>query len=154
MKIVRASVEQRLEALELLAEYYEAVDVVKRDTLADVEGFLRDEAAGLWIAYVEEMPAGCVVLRPLASMGSAGECKRLYVRSRFRGRGIAEALLDAMEDYGRVLGLKEIYLDSKDDLTVAINLYRKRQYEPCAPYNDNPQATIFMRKVLTALEEL
>ena len=140
-----------MEALELLAEYYEAVDVVKRDTLADVEGFLRDEAAGLWIAYVEEMPAGCVVLRPLVSMGSAGESKRLYVRSRFRGRGIAEALLDAMEDYGRGLGLKEIYLDSKDDLTVAINLYKKRQYETCAAYNDNPQATIFMRKVLTAL---
>ena len=150
MKIIRASVDQRLEALELLAEYYEAVDVVKRDTLADVEGFLRDEAAGLWIAYVEGMPAGCVVLRPLPSMRSAGECKRLYVRSRFRGRGIAEALLDSMEDYGRVLGLKEIYLDSKDDLTVAINLYKKRQYETCAAYNDNPQATIFMRKVLSA----
>jgi GNAT superfamily N-acetyltransferase len=150
MRIVRVSVEQRLEALELLAEYYEAVDVVKRDTLADVEGFLRDEGSGLWIAYVEEIPAGCVVLRPLPSMRFAGECKRLYVRSQFRGRGIAEALLDAMEDYGRVLGLKEIYLDSKDDLTVAINLYKKRQYETCAAYNDNPQATIFMRKVLTA----
>ena len=41
-----------------------------------------------------------------------------------------------------------VYLDTKDDLVGAIKLYDRLGYERCARYNDNPQATIFMRKRL------
>jgi hypothetical protein len=30
-------------------------------------------------------------------------------------------------------------------------LYQRRGYEQCSRYNDNPQATVFMRKRLSAL---
>jgi hypothetical protein len=36
--------------------------------------------------------------------------------------------------------------DSYDDLKAAITLYEKRRYQRCESYNDNPQATLFMRK--------
>jgi ribosomal protein S18 acetylase RimI-like enzyme len=79
-------------------------------------------------------------------MAKSGECKRLYVKPWARGRGIADKLLDAQEMHAHKEGLEWIYLDSYDDLKTAIALYERRGYERCERYNDNPQATVFMRK--------
>jgi len=68
------------------------------------------------------------------------------VKPSARGRGVATSLLDAQESYALEQGLEWIYLDTYDDLDVAIALYKNRGYQQCARYNDNPQATLFMRK--------
>ena len=86
------------------------------------------------------------MLRKLGSIPFAAECKRLYVQPMARGHRIADNLLDAQEDFACDKGLRWIYLDSYDDLKVAIALYRKRGYVSCERYNDNPQATVFLRK--------
>ena len=54
--------------------------------------------------------------------------------------------MDALEEHARNHGMDWIYLDSYDDLKSAIELYERRGYMRCARYNDNPQATLFMRK--------
>jgi GNAT superfamily N-acetyltransferase len=148
MNVLRASLVQVSDAQALLHEYYEAVDVVKRDSDEEIRTYLSGEKAGFWVAYVEEEPAGCVVLRPLPSIALAAECKRLYVRPSFRGQGIADALLDVMEGYAREMGWAWVYLDSKDDLREALRIYLRRGYVRCDRYNDNPQATVFLRKEL------
>ncbi|MDP9171793.1 MAG: GNAT family N-acetyltransferase [Acidobacteriota bacterium] len=148
MQIIRASLADLADAQLLLSEYYEAISVTVRDSPEEIAAFLSGGAAGLWLAYVEGVPAGCVVLRPLPSLGRAAECKRLYVPARFRGQGIAHALLNAMEEYAAAASLEWVYLDSKDDLTAALQLYTRRGYQPCERYNDNPQATVFLRKNL------
>jgi len=140
------------DALRLLHEYYEAVHVVQRDTPEAVRRLMADASSGFWIAYLDGTRAGCVVLRQLGSIPHAGECKRLYVRPEARGRGIAEYLMDALETFARDQRLRWIYLDSYDDLKAAIALYRKRGYVECERYNDNPQATVFLRKRLSAAE--
>jgi GNAT superfamily N-acetyltransferase len=150
MKIILATPSQSVEAELLLNEYYEAVDVMKRDTPAAIADYLSNEASGLWIAYVDDLPAGCVVLRPLPTIEAATECKRLYVRPQFRGCGIADALLDVMEEYALEKAADWVYLDSKDDLKDALRIYIRRGYQPCERYNDNPQATVFLRKGLHA----
>jgi GNAT superfamily N-acetyltransferase len=94
------------------------------------------------------MAVGCVVLRKLDSIPFAAECKRLYVQPTARGHGTADKLMDALEDFALSKGLHWIYLDSYDDLKAAISLYRKRGYLSCKRYNDNPQATVFLRKNL------
>jgi DNA-binding MarR family transcriptional regulator/GNAT superfamily N-acetyltransferase len=147
-KIIRASLPHTADSRRLLDEYYHEVDVKHRDTPVTLHKLLTNSDSGFWIAYVGNTPAGCVALKPLKRFRSAAECKRLYVRAQFRRRGIAEALLDSMEDYARRSSLRWIYLDSKDDLQVAIALYRRRGYKACSRYNDNTQATIFLRKSL------
>jgi GNAT superfamily N-acetyltransferase len=102
----------------------------------------------MWLARLDQAVVGCVVLRSLPSIPHAGECKRLYVRPSARGRRVATLLLDALEDHARALKLDWIYLDTYDDLKPAIALYEQRGYQPCDRYNDNPQATLFMRKRL------
>ena len=130
----------------ILEEYFEAVHVVQRDKPGDLRRLLKEPASGMWLAYQSNAVVGCVVLRQLRSIARAGECKRLYVKPASRGNGIADLLLDAQEDFARGQGTEWIYLDSYDDLKAAIALYERRGYERCARYNDNPQATLFMRK--------
>lgn len=134
------------EALRILEEYYEAVHVVEQDKPESVERILKAPASGMWLAYLRDEVVGCVVLRKLDSIPRASECKRLYVRPSARGNRIADKLLDAQEAFARSEGIAWIYLDTYDDLKTAIALYERRGYERCARYNNNPQATLFMRK--------
>lgn len=135
-------------ALTLLEEYYESINVVKRDDARTIRRMLREPDTALWLAYVDDRPAGCVMLRPLPQRAASAECKRLYVRPAARGCGIAAALMDALEDWACTQGLRCVYLDTMRTLTSAVALYTARGYKPCARYNDNPQATLFMRKRL------
>jgi ribosomal protein S18 acetylase RimI-like enzyme len=144
--IERATLERVEKAYAIVQEYYAAVEVVVRE---DAEEFAREyfgAGAGIWLASDGPKTVGCIALRPLPQIEQSGEVKRLYVKPEYRGRGIAEQLLKALEEYAREFGYAHIYLDSKDDLVAAIRFYQKHGYETCKRYNDNPQATIFMRK--------
>jgi GNAT superfamily N-acetyltransferase len=74
--------------------------------------------------------------------------KRLYVRASHRRAGVADALMSALESYARETKVTALYLDTKDDLAAAIAFYDRRGYQRIARYNDNPQATLFMRLAL------
>jgi len=149
LRVIRLS-KLNEEVIGLLQKYYEAVDVVQRDTPAALESTVSGPSSGIWLAYLEGCPVGCVVLRKLETMTDAGECKRLYVQPKARGDRIADKLLELLEEFARREGLRAIYLDSYDDLKAAVALYQKRGYLPCERYNSNPQATLFLRKGLTS----
>jgi ribosomal protein S18 acetylase RimI-like enzyme len=131
----------------IVEEYNRAVDVVVRDEAPEFWAYLAGPGA-MWLAHAGAEVAGCVVLRPLETIPGACEVKRLYVRPAYRGRRIAGALMDALEAYARRSGYDAAYLDSKDDLAAAIRFYRERGYEEIERYNDNPQATVYMRRLL------
>ena len=163
MRIVQATLHHLAEATLLLHEYYEAIGVLERDTPEAIAATLlptsaTHEPSGFWLAFVDSEPAGCVLLRPLAVPSTpaadptepAGECKRLYTRPAFRGRGLADALLNALESHARSVGTRALYLDSKADMLAAQRLYLRRGYTHCAPYNRNPQAAVFLYKPLSA----
>ena len=136
----------------LLDEYFAALDIVKRDSPEEITRSLADPTNRSWIAFADQIAVGCVALRPLAlpgeTAGTSYECKRLYVKPYCRGRGIAESLLKAMETHAREAGIQWIYLDSNDQLKSALRIYERLGYGACARYNDNPQATVFLRKRL------
>ena len=133
-------------ALAILQEYYDAVHVVQRDRPGSIQKIIEEPGSGMWLAYRGGEVVGCVVLRRLASVPLASECKRLYVKPTARGNHIADKLLDVQEKFARSQGVEWIYLDSYDDLKAAVTLYERRGYHRCERYNDNPQATLFMRK--------
>lgn len=145
IRIVRLT-EETQAAQAILQEYYETINVLVRDQPGAIQAIIDAAASGVWLAYLGKEVVGCVVLRRLEFVQKSSECKRLYVKPWARGRGIADKLLDAQEVHARKQGLEWIYLDSYDDLKTAIALYERRGYERCERYNDNPQATVFMRK--------
>jgi ribosomal protein S18 acetylase RimI-like enzyme len=140
-------------AYAIVEEYYEAMTVVARDTRDEFARLYFGEGAGIWLAWLEEKVVGCIALRVMPQFTDSGEVKRLYVQPECRGHGLAVALHSALETYARKFGYQWLYLDTADNMTAAIRFYEQQGYERCARYNDNPQATIFMRKGLRALSQ-
>jgi len=145
IEIRRATPAELRDAYTIVSDYYQAASVVQRDTEDD---FLRDyfcAGSGVWLARFGEGIIGCIALRHLGQPHSA-EIKRLYVRPEARGHGVAQLLLEAAESFAQAAGYGWIYLDTTDEMKAAARFYQRNGYQPCERYNDNPQATIFMRK--------
>jgi len=138
---------------EILSEYYAAAKVVARDSQNELEKDYFGEGVGIWLATGESRIVGCVALRRFAAIQNAGEVKRLYVRPTDRGQGIASALYGALEKYSVDFGYRYLYLDTTEEMKAAQNFYQALGYENCPRYNDNPQATIFMRKELRSFDK-
>jgi GNAT superfamily N-acetyltransferase len=149
MKVHRATLREVDSAYRIVSDYYEEIGVMVRDDRAAFEREYFVDGAGIWLATIKGEIVGCIALRRLSCPPNCGEIKRLYVRLEHRGQGIAEALLKALEAYAVEQGHTALYLDSKKDLMPAIRFYRRHGYQLCERYNDNPQATIFMRKLLS-----
>jgi len=129
-------------------DYYKVLGIA-RDAKEDFERIYFRDGAGVWLATIANAPIGCVALRPLVKFAHSGEVKRLYVQPQHRGRGIAAALYQSLEKYARERGLEWLYLDTTDDMVAAQRFYVALGYELTSSYNDNSQATIFMRKNLS-----
>ena len=97
-------------------------------------GYERDEAV-----------AGGGVRRLTAEVG---EVKRMYVRPAFRSRGVAAALLEALEATASSLGYRAVRLDTGPKQVHARRLYRAAGYVEVPPYNDNPFACFWGEKRL------
>ncbi len=95
----RATSEERDTAWEIVEEYYEAAGVVARDAKDDFERIYFCDGGGVWLATIANAVVGCVALRSLAKFANSGEVKRLYVQPEHRGRGIAAALYQSLEEY-------------------------------------------------------
>ncbi len=137
----------------LLQLYYSEGDVQHTDDEQSLHATLNQPPYGFFLAELSTAPntkviAGCVLYRSLDSIPDAAECKRLFVLPQFRGLSLAARLMDTLEDTARNANLQWIYLDSKDNFQAAIAMYRRRGYTDCPRYNQNPEATIFLRKVL------
>jgi GNAT superfamily N-acetyltransferase len=76
------------------------------------------------------------------------EIKRMFVRPAARSRGVARALLEALEDAARDLGYERVRLDTGPKQLHGLALYRSAGYVDVPPYNDNPFACFWGEKVL------
>ena len=76
------------------------------------------------------------------------EIKRMYVRPAARSRGVAAALLAALEREALLLGYEVVRLDTGPKQVHAQRLYRGAGYLEVAPYNDNPFACFWGEKRL------
>lgn len=74
-----------------------AIGIAGQETPTELDALLADSTYAFWVAYVDDTPAGCVLLRALPLIDGAAEFKRPYVRPMFRGLGVANALLDTTE---------------------------------------------------------
>jgi len=147
--IRRATQDDLPDAFDLVEEYFRAVDVWVRDTESEFSDYLLGDDRGVWLAFAGKEPVGCIVLHPLVPLPRSGEIKRLYVKPAYRRQGLAEGLLQTLEEFAaKSARYESLYLDSKDDLVNAIRFYERQGYERCDRYNTNPQATVFMRKAL------
>ncbi|MEV5716270.1 GNAT family N-acetyltransferase [Amycolatopsis mediterranei] len=89
---------------------------------------------------------GCGGLRLLGP--GSGEIKRMYVEPAARGTGVAAALLRALEDHARRLGIPRLLLETGAWQPDAIRFYQREGYEPIeayGPYRGEPLSRCFAR---------
>lgn len=96
-----------------------------------------------------EIKVGCGAL---ARREGYGEVKSMFVNPAARGQGIADAILRALEDEARGLGLPCLRLETGHVLRPAHRLYQRHGFAFCGPfgtYSATP-VSLFMEKTLCA----
>jgi ribosomal protein S18 acetylase RimI-like enzyme len=154
LQIVPAESAAQLNAVrELLLEYWENRDLALYvfdfdKELAGLPGDYAPPDGRLFLAYWDNEAAGCVALRKIAP--DICEMKRLYLRPKFRGKGIGRTLAEFIISQGRNLGYKKMRLDTiQSNMQDAIALYRQLGFTEIAPYRVNPlPGVVFMELVL------
>lgn len=145
------------EAHGLLAEYFQSREigfahqnVVYTTTFPDPATFT--PPAGVFLLVVDDdgVGQGCGGIRRIADgpTGVRYEVKHLYLRPTTRGRGWGRVLLEGLEERARGWGAAEFVLDTHHSLEAAAGLYASSGFEPIERFNDNPNATVWLRKVV------
>lgn len=78
------------------------------------------------VAYVDEDAIGCGAIK--AFNEAAMEVKRMYTAPEHRGKGVAAAVLAALEVWARELGYEKCVLETGKRQPEAIALYLKNNY--------------------------
>lgn len=165
MVAFRLSSPDTADAHELLAEYF----AIRAKTFPPEQGAYRttfpDPAvfvppAGAFIVVLDDdgSPAvapravGCGGIRRIedGELGVRYEIKHVYLRPETRGRGWGRMLLEELERLAREFGAHELVLDTHHTLEAAGGLYASTGFVRIEPYNDNPNATRWYAKPLTA----
>ncbi|CAN5225075.1 hypothetical protein BH11ACT5_BH11ACT5_15420 [soil metagenome] len=113
------------------------------------EQFLRPEGVFV-VVSLDGADVGCGGIRSLGS--GRFEVKHLWLRPSVQGHGLGRVLLAELERLAVELGATELVLDTNASLEAAGGLYRSSGYVDVEPYNDNPNATDWYRKVLAGDE--
>lgn len=101
-----------------------------------------------FIANLDGVSVGCSCL--FICHDELAEIKRVYVNPDYRGQGIAERLMEAIEAQARERQLPSLYLETGVDHRAAIGLYRKCGFTITTrfgDYRDDP-LSVFMVKTL------
>jgi GNAT superfamily N-acetyltransferase len=83
---------------------------------------------GFLVAWLDGRPAGCGGWRTYHGDPDVAEVKRMYTVPEARGRGVALALLRALEEAARQAGRKRIVLETGHRQPEAVALYVKAGY--------------------------
>lgn len=95
----------------------------------------------LFLAFVDENPAGCIALRKLEE--GVCEMKRLFVREDFRGRKIGIILIEKLIEEAKAIGYQKMRLDTYPaKMANAVKLYESHGFREIPPYYDNPHGEI------------
>jgi len=91
------------------------------------------------LAFSDDRAVGCGACRPYAD--DTIEIKRMFVDSRFRGRGIASMVLSGLEKWARENGFSNCILETGYNQPEAIALYKKAGYHIIPNYGPYEQVT-------------
>lgn len=155
LRIVPVSSQEDLAlARALFVEYSRSIgfDLSFQNFKTEFDGLPGDYAppgGALVLAWFGNEVAGCIALRGWS--GETCEMKRLYVRPRFRGKGIGRALATWTIANARELGYKRMRLDTVPSMAEAITMYETLGFKEIEPYRYNPiLGTKFLELDLTS----
>jgi GNAT superfamily N-acetyltransferase len=103
-----------------------------------------------FVALLDSEPVGCGAVR-LLDGGADAEIKRMYTAPSARGRGVARAILAAIESEARRLGARRLVLETGTRQTSALALYRREGFveiDAFGEYVASPGTSVCMARAL------
>jgi GNAT superfamily N-acetyltransferase len=110
---------------------------------------LISEAVAFFLIRLDGTPAGCGGVQLFGT--EYAEIKRMYVRPRFRGLGLAKLMLDQLADHARKHGVGLLRLETGIHQHAAIGLYERegfRRRPPFGDYKEDPLSRFYERLIL------
>ncbi|MGN6530541.1 MAG: GNAT family N-acetyltransferase [Ginsengibacter sp.] len=126
---------RHLEDLELIDEYFDRKDFEKE--LESLPGKYSRPNGRLLLALFDGEPAGCVALRKIDDQ--AFEMKRMFVYTKYHGKGIGRALAEKFINEARLIGYQSIKLDTSFRQIEAQKLYQSLGFNVTRPYYQLPK---------------
>ncbi len=132
---------QKRQAKKLFIEYsnHLGVDLNFQNFKEELKTFPRHYSPPegcILMAYYRDKPVGCVALRKFKD--DICEMKRLYIRPKFRRKGIGKTLSTAIISKSKEIGYKYMRLDTLPFMKEAITLYLALGFKEISPYRYNP----------------
>ena len=112
--------------------------------LAELPGDYAPPGGRLLLAEIKGELAGCVAMHKFQD--GICEMKRLYLRPKFRGKGLGRVLAETVITEASKQGYRSMRLDTVGPvMTDAVAMYRKLGFREIAPYRPNPMpGTLYM----------
>ena len=154
MNLIQAQTSEEMDQARQLFEDYAAwleIDLCFQNfekELAELPGDYASPDGRLMLAYDDEELAACVALRKIDE--GICEMKRLFLRDRFRGKGLGRSLIEAIIREAKQIGYEHMRLDTlPPKMDRAIALYHELGFKEIEPYYNNPvPGAMFMEHVL------
>lgn len=134
--------------IEALDSWQNALYPVESQYCTDLAALQDDELILLMARDAQGRAAGCVSL--LIQPQNCGELKRMFVAPEYRGQGLAEQLIAAIEQQAQQAEITLLRLETGVHHHSAIRLYQRLGYQRCAPfppYGNDPLG-VYMAKNL------
>lgn len=109
------------------------------------------EGVAFFLVRKDGVPAGCGGVHLVD--GAYGELKRMYVRPRFRGIGLATLILERLSDHARREGIRVLRLETGIHQRAAIDFYERmgfRSIPPFGAYRDDPLSRFYEKQLRPA----
>jgi putative acetyltransferase len=125
------------------------------DEMENLPGIYSPPKGRLLLALDDDLPAGCVALKPVRA--GVAELKRMYVRPGNRGKRIGWQLGERLVNEARQIGYAKIILDSHHSMKAAHAVYGGLGFKQVAPPAETPEVVkhlaIFMELDLTSSKD-
>ena len=106
------------------------------------------QGVAFFVTRHNNTPAGCGGVQFFGA--EYGELKRMYVRPKFRGRGLAKLMLEHLEAHSIEHNIHLLRLETGIHQKEAIKLYERMGYKPRPPfgeYTNDPLSIFFEKKI-------
>ena len=120
-KIIRDTLEEYNCALPGTAYFDEATDAL-------YEAY-QEKNTCYYVAVVNGKIAGGSGIGLLSGEPTVCELQKMYLDNQFRGLGIANQLMDNCLAFAKTAGFQKIYIETKQELSVAVPWYKKRGFQ-------------------------
>jgi len=125
---------------------YDGLDLDAPDMPKAGPAEMNPPAGAFLLGYLDDVAVCCGGLKRLDQ--EACEIKRMFVAPQARRRGLARALLGAIEQRARELGYTIARLDTGPRQPHARALYEAQGYRPISSFNGNPIPGMFFGEKL------